>query len=581
MTNMTLLQKIKKGEFRNQYIIYNRKSTDEENNQKNSISYQNHENQKYADRNGFSIAELTLEGFCQNGVISERHSGFKESKDLEISTDGKVLFQIERPKFQRLVHFLSKGYFKGMICLCWDRMSRNKADNVVMQKLMNQGIDVQFAFAQYDNTSSGALHMDIDGMFSQHHSRVTSEKVRLATRKARKEGICTYRAPIGYLNKGKMEHKPLDPKRAPIIKKIFEKYSTGRYSLSDMVHYAAEQGLQTLPMRRARTKQELLSDKEIILPKVSRPISSTHISKILKNQFYIGKVRGVDGVFVPSSSHKALVSEELFNTVQNILLKKKVSIYHPKKRDLSFRGMIRCFECQRIYTPYEKKGITYLRSKCKVPCSNKQKNMNVEQVLSLIQTELGNLYLSQNRRDQLNESAEKQLQSLEKKRQSIQDEIKQRKQKIKQKLDYLIDNRLDLLSTGTYNPDGYADEKKKLVSQLEKCELDFDILEQSIANTVQEVEKISELLESLIFYYKNANSARKEEIVRNMFSELYISNMSLNYSLNSDFNALISTSFNNGEPKGGVSEFIDTVKKQKTKRKVVEGLKKLINSLKN
>jgi hypothetical protein len=62
---------------------------------------------------------------------------------------------------------------------------------------MRKGIDVRFVYANYDKTSAGALHMDIDGMFAEHHSRVTSEKVRLTTWNLRERGVVTYKAPIG------------------------------------------------------------------------------------------------------------------------------------------------------------------------------------------------------------------------------------------------------------------------------------------------------------------------------------------------------------------------------------------------
>ena len=75
--------------------------------------------------------------------------------------------------------------------LSWDRISRNKGDDTIIRKLMRRGIDVRFAYATYDDTSAGALHMDIDGMFAQHHSRVTSEKVTMSTRNSRTKGICT------------------------------------------------------------------------------------------------------------------------------------------------------------------------------------------------------------------------------------------------------------------------------------------------------------------------------------------------------------------------------------------------------
>ena len=192
-----------------------------------------------------SLAKLTLAGFCTDGIISERHSGFKEDSEITITNEGLVQYKIERPKFQKLLMYLSRGLFKGIVCLCWDRVSRNKGDDTVIRKLMRKGIDVRFVFAKYEKTSSGALHMDIDGMFAEHHSRVTSEKVKTTTWNLRERGICTYRAPIGYLNLGKMEEKPFDPVRAPIIKRIYELYASGDWSLEDLARYAKKEGLTT------------------------------------------------------------------------------------------------------------------------------------------------------------------------------------------------------------------------------------------------------------------------------------------------------------------------------------------------
>ena len=188
-TESEIFNEIKSGKYRNSYLIYNRKSTDDTDNQKNSILYQRIENIKFAKNKTLPIAPLTIKSFCKNGIISEKHSGFKEDDELLISDDGLVQYKIERPKFQRILYFLNLGYFKGVICLCWDRISRNKRDDLIIRKLMQKGINFHFIYAQYEKTSSGELHMDVDGMFAQHHSRVTSEKVILATKNAR-ENAC-------------------------------------------------------------------------------------------------------------------------------------------------------------------------------------------------------------------------------------------------------------------------------------------------------------------------------------------------------------------------------------------------------
>jgi site-specific DNA recombinase len=167
-----ILKEIASGKYRDCYLIYNRKSTDDTDNQKNSIRYQKAENVRFAFRENLRIVMLALDGFCTDGVVSERHSGFKEDIKLRFGSGNTVQYRVERPKFHWLVQHLSKGHFKGVVFLCWDRASRNKGDDTILRNLMKAGVDIRFTLAHYDNTSAGALHMDIDGMFAEHHSLV-------------------------------------------------------------------------------------------------------------------------------------------------------------------------------------------------------------------------------------------------------------------------------------------------------------------------------------------------------------------------------------------------------------------------
>ena len=164
-----IIKLIESGKFENDYLIYNRKSTDDAESQKNSITYQKEKNLEFANKSHFKIAKTTLPGFCSEGIISEKHSAFKEDEYFEVMENGTVQFKIDRPKFQQAVQFLNKKYFKGIIFLCWDRASRNKADEAIIRKLMKAGVDFKFALSNYDKSSSGELHMDIDGMFAGHH----------------------------------------------------------------------------------------------------------------------------------------------------------------------------------------------------------------------------------------------------------------------------------------------------------------------------------------------------------------------------------------------------------------------------
>ena len=532
-----LIKEIESGKYKNHYFVYNRKSTDEANNQKNSISYQRAENTRFANKGSLLIAPVTIEGFCVNGIISEKHSGFKEDDDVTISNEGIVQYRIDRPKFQKMLQFVSLGYFKGVVCLCWDRISRNKGDDTVVRKLMRRGVDFHFVYAIYDDSSSGALHMDIDGMFSQHHSRVTSEKVKLATRNNRDKGVCTYRAPIGYLNEGNMDNKPFDPERAPIIKRLFELCAEGDWTLSDLARYANKEGLTTVPMRKRRTKEEMLAeeDETVEIEKVSLPIIQNHISRILNNPFYIGKIISSDDNYIKSSSHEALISDELFNKVQIILKKRKVSVHYDEKLDLPFRGLMRCAKCKRTYTPYVKKGIQYYNARCADGCDNDFKNFNFNFIEKKLSTLIKSLYFIEDELAEIDARLSTEISMVEEKRQKDIDGIERRKKRIREDLKYLNTSKLILLKTGVYTPEGFLDEEQKLNDELKELQNREQVSDEAMHETMKDIVNLSELLKNVVPYYNFANPQQKEKVIKIIFSELYVSKNTLEYRLQNGF----------------------------------------------
>lgn len=536
-TEKEIIAEILNGKYRDCYLIYNRKSTDDEDNQKNSISYQKTENVRFAFKEKLPVSLFTLKGFCTDGIVSEKHSGFKEDNDFNITTDGLVQYRIDRPKFQQMLHFASQGLIKGIICLCWDRISRNKADDTLIRKLMRKGVDFRFTYATYEKTSSGALHMDIDGMFSQHHSRLTSEKVTITTRNSREKGLCTYRAPIGYLNEGNMDFKPFDPDRALVIKQMFEYYATGEWSLSDLARYAREQGFVTVPMRRRRTREEMLAEEDEFdeIEKTSRPVNENHISRILTNRFYTGKILNSDGVYIDSTSHEAIISDELFEQVQAMLRKKKTSVHYTEKLDLPLRGLVRCELCERVYTPYERKGILYFNSRCTHECENTFKNFNITYIAEKIGGIIKNLSFTDDEIEQMDAHMGTDIALLEEKRQKQLDQVERKKKKIREDLAYIRSNKLSLLKTGVYTPEAFMEEETKLNDELVSLQDQEQASDIAMHETMKDVQKLSELLKDVIPYYDFANPHEKEKIIRIIFSELSISQNTLNYKCKKGF----------------------------------------------
>jgi hypothetical protein len=108
-------------------------------------------------------------------------------------------------------------------------------------------------------------------------------------------------APIGYLNAPRAMGKSLmpDPERAPLVRRAFEEYATGRFTKQQLLKHSRAWGLTS---RRGC------------------PLTSQAIGVLLRNQLYAGIVdvteygaRGKRGDFEP------LISEDLFYRVPAVL----------------------------------------------------------------------------------------------------------------------------------------------------------------------------------------------------------------------------------------------------------------------
>src|SRR3989344_8658116 len=309
------------GKYKTCYFTYGRRSDKDPNNQKNSLSFQKKQTVLYARNNHFILAPITIPGFCTDGVISEKHSGYEEDDEFTVNKDGSVTVTISRPKFRRLIGYLTKGLIKGVIVLCYDRISRNSTDGALIKKLIRQGVDIRFVWASYEKNASGSMHMNADQMFAQHHAEITSEKVLEMIEEMRGQGKITNRAPVGYLNKGNMDWKPQDPVRAPLIKKMFEMAATGEWSLSDIVGWANEQGFTMTAMRRKRSENEMLMDEDDEdayfenTPKIERPLTVVGLHKILTSKFYMGLTIGNNRQWIKSAAHDGIVEPALYQQV--------------------------------------------------------------------------------------------------------------------------------------------------------------------------------------------------------------------------------------------------------------------------
>jgi site-specific DNA recombinase len=532
----------KRSNHNNEYLIYNRKSTDDAENQKNSLQYQRMRNLEFAQREDLRIADLTIPGLCERGIIDERHSGYKEDADFEISSEGAVQYRVLRPKFLRLAAMLKQRQIEGAIFLCWDRASRNRQDDVLLQKLMRLGCDIRFSEATYDKSSAGDLHMSVDGMFASHYSRVISEKVQNAYAKLHAEGRCTYSTPIGYLDRGS-NNKPLDPERAPIVKHIFELYATGEWSLAQLGKWAREQ-----PTRRKRTQDEMLENLDpATIARVARPVDHKTVEYILKNPFYIGKIKTRDGYL--DGVHEPLIDPRLFARVQRMLKARNQTIHYVDKPFFAYRGLLRC-TCGRLYSPYEQKGIAYYRSRCRSGCDNPDPNPEEKNdINAAVAAMLRQIAFTDRELAEIRAGAKEGLAKVSAQRDRELADLHARQGRIAADLGYLTENRVTILRTGVMTPEALRDDEERLGAELERVNAEIAARGASAREMLDFTIAFSELVRNASLYFEHAIESEKRELVTEVFSELVFKGRRLvKYDAKEGFAALLKRKRQTGSP---------------------------------
>lgn len=199
--------------------------------------------------------------------------------------------------------------------------------------------------------------------FSLYFSIILSDNVKRSLELNWSIGKWQGLAPIGYLNVRDNEGKAdiiIDEERAPIIKKLFQEYSTGLHSLQSLWYLARELGL---------TSKEPNHFEKSPHYKKKTLISRNKIDDILKNSFYYG-VMAVNDWQKPHI-HGAIITKTLFDKVQEVLKQKSRKIFsHEQKYQaipFTLRGIIRCGTCGCAITPERKlkpNGKIYTYLKC-------------------------------------------------------------------------------------------------------------------------------------------------------------------------------------------------------------------------
>lgn len=181
------------------------------------------------------------------------------------------------------------------------------------------------------NISDGSsLIANIFASVAEWESEVNGKRTKDALMQKFREGWQPTPPPIGYRSVGGEREKKTcepDPYTAPIIKELFELYSTGSYSIFDL--------------------QNWLSDKDIV-SKNGTPLGHSVVHNILRNPFYYGRIRWRGKSKM--GKHEPIFNKDLFDTCQYVLAKHRSFLIRKRRHSFLLRGFVFCGDCGQRYT---------------------------------------------------------------------------------------------------------------------------------------------------------------------------------------------------------------------------------------
>jgi site-specific DNA recombinase len=182
------------------------------------------------EREGYSIQaqqRLLLEYAQRNRItIVAEYSDIESAKGSGRKDFGKMLEFLDHDRGCRVL-LVEKT----------DRLYRNQWDSFkIAERIEEANLEVHLVkegrVLNRNSRSHDKFAHRIQSASSQFYSDNLSDEVKKGMREKAEQGIYPSRAPIGYRHNRTLRNIEIDPEKAPVVRRIFELYATGTYSLN-------------------------------------------------------------------------------------------------------------------------------------------------------------------------------------------------------------------------------------------------------------------------------------------------------------------------------------------------------------
>lgn len=354
----------------------------------------------------------------------------------EYVDDGWTGANFDRPKFKEMIADIEAGIIDTVITKDLSRLGRERLGVGHYTEIYFPEHNVRY-IALLDNIDTyfdaGMNDMaPFKGVINDMYVRDISKKIRSSLIERKKAGnFLGVTAPYGYQKDPNNKfHLIINEKEAEVVKRVFRLYLEGN-GLTRIAQILTKDGIPVPGESRdiGKTRRTALYSSW----------KQTTIRRILDNRVYLGELvqfkrrkinyKSKRRITVPEEeryicrgTHEAIIDEESFNAVQNILKKNKS--FKGSKHDYLFKGLLFCSECGarlnvtysnyalKRYGEYRYTTICYSYSRLYSDICTRHSNSipELEEVLIKHIKEVCSRYINENLQDELISMAKKQKQ---------------------------------------------------------------------------------------------------------------------------------------------------------------------------
>lgn len=311
--------------------------------------------------------------FCRVSSREQEESGYSLDAQQKLLTDEAIKnnFAVEkiyrisesasgkavRKAFIEILQFCRKNKINVILCEKIDRLTRNLKDAALVDDWVKEAPDrsVHFVKEHFILNRQTKAHdnfvWDMKVAVARFYTNNLSEEVKKGQKEKLAQGWSPQgEPPLGYKIAGEKGHKIhiIDEERAPLVKKLFELYSTRNYSLSALTKIIKNEGLRT---------------------KKGKPLSRTRIHTLLSSPFYYGDILWMGKIY--KGNQEPLINKGLFDAVQKQLSYKFGGKPKYNKHLYVFSSKIKCVECGGTVAWELQKGQLYGHCNHYKNCSQK------------------------------------------------------------------------------------------------------------------------------------------------------------------------------------------------------------------